>query len=981
MNKEIQEIIEAGLDERLAVLIVKAGYTLGDLYKLSKEDIMKFRGVGKKKAQDIYERIRSISENTGLSFNLEYDELMSSKKLKDYYYAYVENNDCNLYSLKPLSVYTVNTFLDNDYDSFADVVRLGEKEIAEFDSKHKVISEELEEARKYYFLNNKNNIIEFIQSLDENAIKEEKIPADEKELLRWIKENGYSEKLEEFLRYTDTHISTLGFSNRTYNSLKANGISTRSELILSDPEKVHRFNGFGSKAYGEYLKFRETFLNERLGDIVDYCKGEGSQIKTEYYQNEILDWLIGNSGFHQIEELENAFPDLDDEELQLCLDGLKKKKRIKVNKNGVSYVLPSFVDVAGKLEEGRTKDIIEYRLCGKTLEEIGGIYGLTRERVRQIESKGYEEVVNLNKALNGTEHFKEEEYAYIYEKYNVFKEIFTEYLGLSEKEFNAAVMLSKKKGSTPFDENALDDENISRSNRTKIQKYFDRDIIKIKGERIPIRRPELRAYVLKRFCRKNSTLEEFAKAYNDFIVAHKLDKRDEDLLIKDSQLKSIGNHMAQRDDVLWKQWSKFRYYDIASRDYTEMFEELDLGSYQNIEISAGKLLNDNKSLLKRYDIHDSYELHNLLRKIYENHELHSQYEQYFNRSQGNRIQFKKMPTILFGEFDRDGYIKRLLYELSPVRAKDFVAHLSETFGYEESVIYANWFTGLTKYSRNENGITVFDVNAKPMSEENMEKLSDQLVKPFYTFDELRQIYTQICPEADEEEINAMNLKAMGYVVNYEYILTGEYSTMKEYMDALIEQCTSIQQLHEKTGGMRIDAYINNKQNDYGIIMYSNDEFISLKKLEQIGVNSDDLDKFVSDIEELVSDDEYFNYHTVKEKYGYHSILDNLGFDDYFYNRILAFSGRFSWTRAFGTSVFKKDSGEDLTKASFVKYQVKKKAPMDINDFIEKTREEYDTGSISKDKIVCLFDNEIYYNKVLEMVFADYASFASYIENY
>ena len=315
------------------------------------------------------------------------------------------------------------------------------------------------------------------------------------------------------------------------------------------------------------------------------------------------------------------------------------------------------------------------------------------------------------------------------------------------------------------------------------------------------------------------------------------------------------------------------------------------------------------------------------------------------------------------------------------KVKDFVSFLSKEFGYDEIVINANWVTHLAKYVKRKGIYGEYDIDAKQMSQENKEKLESAITEPFYTFDDLRNIYADICPEADPEEINAMNLKAMGYTVNDEYIVTGGFNSMKEYLDYLIENNTNLTDIRKKTGKVRLDTYLYEKQSCYDIIMYSANDYITISKLEAIGINKTDIYRFYQEIVALVDDDEYFNYKTIKEKYSYSSILDNLGFDDYFYNRILVFCGRFTWTGAFGTMVFRKNKSEDITKASFVNYFAKKYAPIELADFIHMIESTYGTDTITRDRLVYLFDNEVYYNKVLDMIFENYASFSSYIENY
>ena len=79
--------------------------------------------------------------------------------------------------------------------------------------------------------------------------------------------------------------------------------------------------------------------------------------------------------------------------------------------------------------------------------------------------------------------------------------------------------------------------------------------------------------------------------------------------------KTRKNHLGESRIALWKQNELIRYYDIDARDYSELLDTLNFESYENIEISTLKFMDDYPELMQKYDIRDQYELHNLLRKI------------------------------------------------------------------------------------------------------------------------------------------------------------------------------------------------------------------------------------------------------------------------------------------------------------------------------------------------------------------------------
>ena len=96
------------------------------------------------------------------------------------------------------------------------------------------------------------------------------------------------------------------------------------------------------------------------------------------------------------------------------LDILKEQQLIKINKNEVKYIVPSLRKKLEKMKE-RTRNIIELRLSGLKLEDIGNKYGLTRERIRQIIEKEYNKFPLIN----------EDKYKLFYEEYDFTEEEFT----------------------------------------------------------------------------------------------------------------------------------------------------------------------------------------------------------------------------------------------------------------------------------------------------------------------------------------------------------------------------------------------------------------------------------------------------------------------------------------------------------------------------------------------------------------------------
>ena len=164
-------------------------------------------------------------------------------------------------------------------------------------------------------------------------------------------------------------------------------------------------------------------------------------------------------------------------------------------------------------------------------------------------------------------------------------------------------------------------------------------------------------------CRENTTFDDFCGIYNSFLEDYKVEY-NEKLYMTDAVKPSRRNHLPNSRYLLWKQNETIRYYDVDGRDYSELLDELNLDSFEDVEISTYKLMTDHMDIMKRYDIRDQYELHNLLRKIV---------------PEGSYHDFKcgRMPMILFGSFDRDAVIEEMVIENAPIEVEELANLIHE----------------------------------------------------------------------------------------------------------------------------------------------------------------------------------------------------------------------------------------------------------------------------------------------------------------
>ena len=130
--------------------------------------------------------------------------------------------------------------------------------------------------------------------------------------------------------------------------------------------------------YGEVIKAYEKFKNDiSKKEVRNTYKKHILKIVKQRLNEGIYAFDIRN----MLKEATCPTQFLNDD-----LEELYKEGKIENKFGKIYYVLPGLLEEIEK-NPGRNKEIVLYRLEGKTLQEIASKYDITRERVRQIIEK------------------------------------------------------------------------------------------------------------------------------------------------------------------------------------------------------------------------------------------------------------------------------------------------------------------------------------------------------------------------------------------------------------------------------------------------------------------------------------------------------------------------------------------------------------------------------------------------------------------
>lgn len=811
--------------------------------------------------------------------------------------------------------------------------------------------------------------------------------------------NLSEEKPTDPLDFSTIRIEELDLSPRSYNCLKKSGITTLSQLLDYTEEDLLRIKNLGSGSAKEILDIiNDTALTIRISrkkeadralqeldesieetsEDLAHCFGfdqiywrklleaERIRIKTTNIQT-IIDSFYHRSDIEEILSahikrlvaadggeisFEQLWVDLpahlqNTGIIENALSVLCSNELIRITDDTIIGIYPSVIDYVNGLTDVRTRDIITAKLDGKTLEEIGAQYGgLTRERVRQL----------IAKAIKRFPRLDEDKYRYLYSKYDISAEDFRIAFNEQGYVYNYLDMTDhiKRESKLPLID-ALDDQNISEDDRVKIEKAVYKDYILLNGSYIKKARPELLKWYIRTYCRSITGINDLVDDFNAMLEEQGLDVN----ALGIQTAATIENHLLVSDDVLWGTGRRFRAYDIVEYDIDHLWDELGIEQYRGLEISALLLFRANKELMEEYDLHDEYELHNLLKK-----------------TAGSRIDglsFGRMPIISVGDSSREEQMLELLIENAPIEADSLFERYEEEYGLRKELIAYNYLNSFGEYFHNGK----FSVDSEQMPSEMMRKLNEILDGDYYTIESVKRIFKAEYPNESPALLNAYNLKLLGFKICSGYIVSGKYASAADCFktiltrDGLVDLTKEIDTLRRFVS-FTTEMYTLIAEREITEILPG--RFINIKRLNELGITAEALNDFCRRVHEFVPDGALFTVTKLKNDRFSHPIWAP-GFGEYFYASVLSGDISFSCQRTGGTRLFRNGKKAASVKeliGTIVKQH--KKIGIEVVDYILKNEYGIFLNQYKLPELIRV--SEMYYNAITKVVYENYEAFVN-----
>ena len=964
---------EIGLPVRATNALRRKGiHTVGAMLEQTEESLYMIRNLGTKSIVLILEKINEYAalakeeEKTAAKdgLNIDFGQWIGDEDNRMTVLEFLRKEKCRIDDLELLSPRAYNLLMLADTESLDALAFRTEEQLMTVPMMNPSSAAEIEKQVSSYIASRAAEILAFAA---ENAKAEE--CAAVPDVFTAVIMPEYRAAILEYARTNDVDLSLTGLSARAKNQLAKNGFHRVSEIVLMTGKELMGIPAMGGLTVGEIESFIREYLGKNEKRILAYLQGDTDSLwDDDAVRRRILGLYHGNwfRGF-SLDEFEEAL-DLPETfsaaRLKGVIGGLLAEGKLEYVDYRCFRVYDSFRDYYPDCPavDDRAKDMIGKRLKDVTLDKLGKEYGLTRERVRQIIGKAVVKIRQSHAEGNSALPFDEDYYGYLYGTYEFDREDGAKWFGVPEYVWNYLDMEGIKRGKKDLESALQDRDGLDAGLRMRIRNYLNRNLLFVDGRWVEKKRSALEEVVVRRFCTDSVSFDDYYRFYNLFLQQEEIEY-DETVYYTDEVYRTRKNRLADARFLLWKQNEMIRYYDIDGRDYTELLEELALDSYEDTEVSTLKFVREHPELMRRYDIRDQYELHNLLRKIVPEGSYHD-------------FHCGRMPNLRFGTFDREAAIREILVENSPIRMNELVELIENEYGYDCNLIAASYLSPFKKYLHRG----VYTVDFKEMPSERKSRLLQELKDDFYYIDEIRQTFRSLFPEADMEELDPRNLKAMGFVVYSGYAIQHYDSADEFYQDLLTREdvydAAPIRRRYGKTTFFH-QKFINLRR-DLQIIEFEPNQMIHIRKLEQQGISKEDLTAFCDRVCEYVGGETWFTMKSIR-KSGFDSSLFSLGFSDWFYANLLIADSRFSYCQMLGNLVFFKGK-LDMSIKGFLTELLRERGSVDIHELMSELYDEYGCAVHDKSDLTSKIANsEIYYDEILERLYGNRNLFYREIE--
>ena len=286
-----------------------------------------------------------------------------------------------------------------------------------------------------------------------------------------------------------------------------------------------------------------------------------------------------------------------------------------------------------------------------------------------------------------------------------------------------------------------------------------------------------------------------------------------------------------------------------------------------MELSTEIIFNANKKLMDDFNILNKYELHNIMKrtKIY---------------VEGTKIKFGRTPHLVIGEGNRENQVINLLFENAPIKKDDLAEIYLQTYGVNKATVSANYFDIIKDYQVGDT----FVAKDIEINEDILDKLIDIVENKSLIFLEDIQKVIDI-----ETSILTLYLNQLEFKKYSNYYISDKYRNITELFEFEVFDKLKIidaDKIDPKIWSLSsFSSQIYKKIYSMDIVEFDNNKFITIKKLNEIGLSKEIFQQFREEVLFLLQDSEFWSLLNILEAIDNEKI-DEFGFNSIFYRSLL-----------------------------------------------------------------------------------------------
>lgn len=784
------------------------------------------------------------------------------------------------------------------------------------------------------------------------------IEADHRTMLNLLQERTLTEDYAEIMftgnessLFSDMPITVMDITPAKKGALMKNGIKTLKTLALTEKEVVKNIKSIG-KTF--------DVLAEELGKRLVVCFPDNQSFKTasmiaewigeEFSHDESLRELLKNAVRMQVYNYEEpilceTFEEFLEEQnllihiyrdeavrsiveeyivqmvgdtpytyfelrkmianslLASCrfddiLFEMKRKHLLEETEAGYQKYYPYMVDwINTGLKTEKEKGVIRKRISGKTLEEIGADYNLTRQRIEQIEKKAKRRFVR----------FKEEEYLEWYKTYDFTKKQFCAVFGILPTSYDAVAYLygtDKLPKRKPVLD-VLDDPMLTPSMGRRLRNVLTDQYVFLKDEYVPIKKYRIIDKLLEWKHSENAIrVEDLIGEYNELLKEYDIPLTP----MREDDERSVEGYLSRNPHVIKRNNRAYRYYEYENYDFEAFFEKIDFSAFMNREISVKKIMVMYPDLMEEYNILVPYELHHI-------------FQRYAQITEQYGITKETAPNIVVGTAERANQITSFIFKVAPIFLDDFGKAYEEEYGVDAATVLGDYGDVYKKYLDKNR---VINVTQEPMRDDELFAMSNALTEDLYFLEDVEEIYRKAFPDGNPEKVNNYNLQKLGFDVLSTYMVRNTYSTVEECVMKMILQKEEISPDSFDRRLYTIQFYytaLDKLRSSLDVLEIARSKYVSFEHFqkEHPEITKEDLRDYANKAASFAKKDIY-TIHSLKAA-GFTHKIDSIKEAEYFFAGLVRSiaNKNCSWTNG---KLFFSKSNPDISKCSLLQYIIK-----------------------------------------------------------